>query len=362
MNREQRLRAHRFHQLHAGPAPLMLPNAWDAASARIIENAGAEAIATTSAGMAWSLGQPDGERMSVQDLLAMCARICRSVAVPVSVDIERGYGRDAKDTGGLVGALLQLGVVGINIEDGTQPGTRTLSPSGELAERIACARTVAQHHDIPLFINARIDTYVADVPMETRYEETLKRACAYIDAGADGIFVPGLGDAEEIARLAGQLPVPLNVYAGYAGAPAAAQLRELGVRRISLGCGPMQSVLAHLARIAAEALSDGRYDTMGSDMLTVSEANGLFKDIDNAADVSAPHASCAGMGDGPVALLLPRGLRASGRARPVELTTRNGLCTPAHVVAGHSAKQPSWRRLMSSLLGERSPGIRAEPR
>ena len=282
MNREQRLRAERFHQLHAGPQPLMLPNAWDAASARVIENAGAQAIATTSAGMAWALGHPDGERMAANDLLATCERICQSVAVPVSVDIERGYGRDAQDTAGLVGALLQLGVVGINIEDGTVPGTRTLSPSSTLAERIACARSVAQQHDAPLFINARIDTYVADVPADKRYDETRQRAFAYIDAGADGIFVPGLSDPLEIGRLVRELPVPLNVYTGYPGAPAAAQLRELGVRRISLGCGPMQSVMAHLARIATEALADGRYDTMGAAMLSVSEANALFEPDDDA--------------------------------------------------------------------------------
>jgi len=271
----------------------MLPNAWDAASARVIENAGAQAIATTSAGMAWAMGLPDGERMAVQDLLAMCERICRSVTVPVSVDIERGYGHDANDTGGLVGALLQLGVVGINIEDGTLPGTRTLSPSNALVERIACARSVAQHHDVPMFINARIDTYVADVPADKRYEETRLRAFAYVDAGADGIFVPGLSDPLEIARLAHELPVPLNIYVGYPGAPTAAQLRELGVRRISLGCGTMQSVLAHLARIATEALAEGRYDTMGETMLSVSEANGLFEPVDAVEDPSAKRVGAA---------------------------------------------------------------------
>ncbi|WP_201314325.1 isocitrate lyase/phosphoenolpyruvate mutase family protein [Dyella sp. EPa41] len=280
MNREQRLRAERFHQLHAGPRPLMLPNAWDAASARVIENAGAQAIATTSAGMAWALGRPDGERMAVRDLLATCERICRSVTMPVSVDIERGYGRDAKDTGELVGALLQLGAVGINIEDGTLPGTRTLSPPCGLMERIACARGVAQHHDVPLFVNARIDTYVVDMPADERPGETRRRAFAYVDAGADGIFVPGLSDPLEIARLARELPVPLNIYVGYPGAPTAARLGELGVRRISLGCGPMQSVLAHLARIATEALAEGRYDAMGEAMLSVSEANGLFEPVD----------------------------------------------------------------------------------
>jgi 2-methylisocitrate lyase-like PEP mutase family enzyme len=276
MNREQRIRAELFHQLHTGPAPLMLPNAWDAASARVIENAGAKAIATTSAGMAWSLGYPDGERLPVQELLAACRRVCQVVSAPVSVDIERGYGHDVQDTGDLVGELIRLGVVGINIEDGTEPGTQTLAHPSVLCERIARVRKTAQLRDLPFFINARIDTYLSNLSPEARLEETRKRALAYVDAGADGIFVPGLADAEDIATLVGLLPVPLNVYAGYPGAPAAQALQQLGVRRISLGCGPMQAALAHLGTIAAEALDNGRYDTMGERMLTPAEANGLF--------------------------------------------------------------------------------------
>ena len=277
MNREQRMRAELFHQLHAGPAPLMLPNAWDAASARVIANAGAKAIATTSAGMAWALGYPDGEQLPVQELLAACRRICRVVDVPVSIDIERGYGQRAQDIGDLVGELIPLGVVGINIEDGTDPGTQTLAHPGVLRERIACVRAIAQQRDLPFFINARIDTYLSNLPPEARLDETRKRALAYVDAGADGIFVPGLADAEEIATLVRLLPVPLNVYAGYPGAPASPLLQQLGVRRISLGCGPMQATLAHLGAIAGEALDHGRYDTMGKLMLTPSEANGLFR-------------------------------------------------------------------------------------
>ncbi|MFC4761852.1 isocitrate lyase/PEP mutase family protein [Dyella koreensis] len=297
------MRAELFHQLHAGPAPLMLPNAWDAASARVIENAGAKAIATTSAGMAWALGYPDGEQLPVQELLAACRRVCQVVSAPVSVDIERGYGRDAKETGGLVGALIQLGVVGINIEDGTEPDTQTLVHPGVLCERIACVRTIAQHHDLPFFINARIDTYLSKLSPEARMEETRKRALAYVDAGADGIFVPGLADAEDIATLVRWLPVPLNVYTGYPGAPVSQALQQLGVRRISLGCGPMQAALAHLGTIAAEALDDGRYDTMGKQMLTTAEANGLFRTrtykVDRTREV--PY---VGMGDGPVAQLV----------------------------------------------------------
>lgn len=277
MNREQRERAELFHRLHAGPKPLMLPNAWDAASARVIENAGAKAIATTSAGMAWALGYADGEQLPVQELLAACRHVCRVATVPVSVDIERGYGRDAQATGELVGALIQLGVVGVNIEDGTEPGTQTLAKPGVLCERIARVREMAQRHDLPFFINARIDTYLSNLPPEARLEETRTRAMAYIDAGADGIFVPGLAGAEDIATLVHSLPVPLNVYAGYPGAPVSQVLQQLGVRRISLGCGPMQATLAHLCAMAAEALDEGRYDTMGERMFSPAEANGLFR-------------------------------------------------------------------------------------
>jgi 2-methylisocitrate lyase-like PEP mutase family enzyme len=342
MNREQQVRAEIFHQLHAGPAPLMLPNAWDVASARVIENAGAGAIATTSAGMAWSLGYADGERLPVQELLAACQRICRVVAAPVSVDIERGYGRDAEDTGGLIGALLQLGVVGVNIEDGCLPGTQTLAKPAVLCERIACARAVARHQDVRLFINARIDTYLSrDLPAAAKWEETRTRALAYVDAGADGIFVPGLAEPEDIARLARALPVPLNVYAGYAGAPEAQQLQALGVRRISLGCGPLQALLAQLAEMATEAIQAGRYDAMGKTMLTPAQVNGLFAASDKAAAHVVPY---VGMGDGPVAQLLA----LPQRGRETALTTRNG----ATLLAVDPVTQPAWRRLFASMLGE----------
>ena len=277
MNHEQIARAQAFHQLHAATEPLVLPNAWDAASARVIENAGAPAIATSSAAMAWTLGYPDGEQMTLEDLLGACRRIADAVSVPLTVDIERGYGSDAEETGGLVGALLQLGVVGINIEDGKDPVTGQLADARVLAQRIACIRAVAEHRGVPLFINARTDTYITPrLSGEARFEETRKRALGYVEAGAHGLFVPGLADTQEIARLAAVLPVPLNIYVGYPGAPDAATLRELGVRRISLGCGTMQAVLAHLARIAKEALKEGRFDTMGANMLSVGEANGLF--------------------------------------------------------------------------------------
>lgn len=262
-----------FHRLHAGPGPLVLVNAWDAASARIVERAGATAIGTTSAGMAWSLGYADGERMPVGELVAACARICRVASVPVSVDIESGFGESAAAVREVAGALVDMGAAGINIEDGTRPGTRELASPEVLCERIAAIREL----DARFFINARTDVYF--VPWDdpaARFEEALRRAKLYAAAGADGIFVPGMSSPEEIGRLSGALDLPLNVYAGYAGAPPADSLARAGARRISLGCGPLQSALGLVARIAGEAFGHGRFGTMGEGMLSVGELNALF--------------------------------------------------------------------------------------
>ncbi|MBB3640144.1 isocitrate lyase/PEP mutase family protein [Variovorax atrisoli] len=262
-----------FHRLHEGPAPLVLVNAWDAASARIVERAGSRAIGTTSAGMAWSLGYADGERMPVDELLAASARICRVASVPVSVDIESGFGDSAQAVREVAAELIGMGAAGINIEDGTLPGTRELASPEVLRERIAAIRGL----DARFFINARTDVYF--VPWEdpaARFEEALRRAKLYAAAGADGIFVPGMSSPEEIARLSGALELPLNVYAGYAGALSADAFARAGARRISLGCGPLQSALGLVNRIAAEAFDQGRFGTMGEGMLSVGELTALF--------------------------------------------------------------------------------------
>jgi 2-methylisocitrate lyase-like PEP mutase family enzyme len=265
-----------FHRLHAGPGPLVLVNAWDAVSARVVERAGATAIGTTSAGMAWSLGYADGERMPASELLAACARICRVARVPVSVDMERGFGDSTQAVAEVAGALIGMGVAGINIEDGSVPGasgTAELAPPEVLCERIAAIRKL----DARFFINARTDAYF--VPWDdpaARFEEARRRARLYAAAGADGIFAPGMSSTDEIAKLAGAVKLPLNVYAGYAGAPPAEALARAGARRISLGCGPLQSALGLAGRIAAEAFAHGRFGTMGEGMLSVGELNGLF--------------------------------------------------------------------------------------
>lgn len=273
----QQERAEAFHRLHAGDGILVLVNAWDAASARLFEQAGSPAIATTSAGMAWSLGYSDGEQVSLREFTAACARICRVVTAPVSVDIERGFGQTPAEVSATARALLELGVVGINIEDGVTPGTTELVPPVILAEKISAIRAVAEEVGVRLFINARTDTYfVPTNDQVARYEDTVRRAQMYVAAGADGIFVPGLESLEEMGRMAQALPRPLNIYAGYAGLPPVDELRRAGVRRVSLGCGPFQAALALAWRIATETLSEGTYTAMTANMLSAGEANSLF--------------------------------------------------------------------------------------
>ena len=270
-------KAQTLHRLHDGSTPLVLVNAWDAGSARVIERAGASVIATTSAGMAWSLGYADGEQIPPDEFLSACSRICRATRLPVSVDIERGFGRSVDDVRDLVQALIGLGVVGVNIEDGVAPDTQMLRPADVVCERIAALRELATRARLHLFINARTDAYLGgtDDPAR-RFDEALRRAQLFAHAGADGIFVPGLFQLDDVTRLASEIALPLNIYAGHRGVPNVAALAAAGVRRISLGCGPLQSALGLLERIATETLQLGRCDTMVAGMADAGELNRLF--------------------------------------------------------------------------------------
>lgn len=278
--RQQQQRADTLHRLHRDQrGPLVLVNAWDPVSARLLERAGASVIATTSAGMAWSLGYSDGEQVPPDEFVAACARICRVLGdeIPFSVDIERGFAHSTKEVCALVRRLIELGVVGVNIEDGVTPETRRLRPPHALCERVAALRALAEQMDVRVFINARTDAYFAAVDdTASRFDEALQRARLYTAAGADGIFVPGLDKPDEIARFADAIDLPLNIYAGYPGVPSVTELAAAGVRRVSLGCGPLQSALGLLSRIADETFALGRYDTMTRGMASAGELNRLF--------------------------------------------------------------------------------------
>ncbi|WP_448317903.1 isocitrate lyase/PEP mutase family protein [Streptomyces sp. CO7] len=244
-----------FRALHTPARPLALANVWDVAGARVVEAAGAPAIATTSAGVAWSLGASDGNRVSPDLVLDVLARIASAVAVPVTADIEGGYGQSPAEVAETVARVLDAGVVGVNIEDGTRPPRA-------LADRIEASREAARKAGVDLFVNARVDTYLLGLgdPAD-RLRDTLARARTYVDAGADGVFVPGVTDPAVVAELAAGLAVPLNVLAG-PGAPTVAELGALGVSRVSLGSGVAQAAYAAARRAALDLHGTGGYDSL----------------------------------------------------------------------------------------------------
>ena len=257
-------RALAFRALHVPGRPLVLPNAWDAASARIVEDAGASAVATTSAGLAWALGVPDGDRLDRERALEALARITATVAVPVSADIESGFAKDAAGVADTVRAVLAAGGVGVNIEDAlygaeiddaAYGAEGVLRPVAEQAERIAAAREAADAEGVPLFVNARIDTYLRGVG---GVDATLERAAAFRAAGADGIFVPGAVEPGTVKELADGIDAPLNVLVG-PGAPPVAELAALGVARVSAGSSVALAAYAVVRRAARELLDTGTY-------------------------------------------------------------------------------------------------------
>jgi len=266
-----------FHALHRrGADPiLVLPNAWDVMSARLVEEAGARAIATTSAGIAWSLGYPDGQKIPREVMLAQVALIARAAHVPVTADVESGYGAGtAEDAAETARGVIAAGAVGLNLEDAPGVGGAPVVEPEVHAKRIAAVREVALAAGLALFINARTDIYVRKVGDEhARFDETVRRARLYLAAGANGIFVP-LAPGEVIARLAEAIDAPLNVIAG-PGSPSVAELQKLGVARVSLGPGLVRSVMAHIRRAASEALGAGTYGAI-AEQVASPEANALL--------------------------------------------------------------------------------------
>lgn len=268
-------RAKLFRSLHDPASPLALANAWDAASARLVEAAGATAVATTSAGVAWSLGAADGNHLDPDQAVDLVARIVAAVNVPVTADIESGYGATPAEVGRTVTRVIAAGAAGVNIEDAaTTPGS-PLRPTAEQAERIAAARAAADAAGVPLFINARVDCYLLQVgePAD-RLAETLDRARAYLAAGADGVFVPGVVDPDTIAALTGAIDAPVNILAG-PGAPDLAALAELGVARVSLGGSVFRAAYALVRRVTEALVRDGEYVGL-DDALTHPELNALM--------------------------------------------------------------------------------------
>jgi 2-methylisocitrate lyase-like PEP mutase family enzyme len=259
-----------FRSLHKADDILILPNAWDAVSAKVIEDAGAKAIATTSAGVAWALGFPDGNVIPPRMLADLTLRITDVLNVPLSIDFEGGYSKNPAKVGENLKPLLDAGAVGINIEDGD--GTPEL-----LAKKIEEARKAAESVGVDVFINARTDVYLAEIGTpESRVGETIERAFRYREAGADGIFIPGLSESSDIKAIVPEVKMPVNVMA-VPDLPSAKELKKLGVRRLSSGTGIPQMIWAHAAELAKGFLSKGDSKPLFKNSMPYSKLQELCK-------------------------------------------------------------------------------------
>lgn len=258
--------------LHHGEKILVLPNAWDAGSARVFEKAGFPAIATTSAGVAFTYGKPDGQRINAAEMLAVVKRIAEAVRVPVTADVEAGYG----DIAATVRGVLDAGAVGMNLEDLEGDGSTGLIPLAEQVERVKAARAAADASGVHVVLNARTDVFLAGIGKpEDRLALTIERIRAYAEAGADSLFVPAVKEEDVIRALVQSVPKPINILAN-AGVPSTGRLQELGVRRVSTGSGPSRAALSVAQAVAAELLSTGEYSVFTECSLSYPAANKLF--------------------------------------------------------------------------------------
>jgi 2-methylisocitrate lyase-like PEP mutase family enzyme len=268
------VKADQFLKLHQGPDVLVLANVWDAASARVVEHAGFKAVATSSAAVANSLGYPDGERISRAEMLEVVRRIAAKVSVPVSADLEAGYGESAEDMAATAQALIEAGAAGLNLEDSVDEAA--LVPVDQHAAKVRRIREVGKRLGVHVVINARTDVYLAAIGEPAgRLEHAVRRATAYFEAGADSIFVPGVYDAETIGRLVQALPGPLNVLANPA-IPPISELERLGVRRLSFGSWPARAALGFFARFARELIEKRTFTTLGDWAIPYAELNRLM--------------------------------------------------------------------------------------
>lgn len=261
--------AETFHRLHAGPDLLILPNGWDAGSCRVIETLGAKAVATSSAAVCWSHGYADGHHLPIDLLVQTVAEITRVVSIPVSCDSEGGYADDPATAGENIARIVGAGAVGINIEDGRD--------TPELhAAKITAVRKAAAREGVALFINARTDVYLKRLAEpEAAVAEVLRRAAIYRDAGADGLFAPGVVIPAEITAIAEGCGLPLNVMAR-PGLPAGPELQKLGARRISSATGLGRAALAALNAATVNFLATGDSDALAAADTIGGDYNKLF--------------------------------------------------------------------------------------
>jgi 2-methylisocitrate lyase-like PEP mutase family enzyme len=277
MKRNQAELARQFLELHRGPKILVLPNAWDVASARVFEDAGFPAIGTSSAGVSFSLGYPDGEKIPREEMLAAVRRIAEAVEVPVTADVEAGFGSTPEEVADTARAVIAAGAVGMNLEDGVEGKPEFLADVNLQKEIIRAVLEAATGAGVPFVLNARTDIFLYGIgPAETRLARAIERLNSYRVAGAASLFAPGVKDKETIAQLARGLAGPLNILATV-GTPPVAELQQLGVARVSVGSGPMRATLGFLGRLARQLRDEGSFTMMTEGALPYADANRLVQ-------------------------------------------------------------------------------------
>ena len=277
MKQTQAELARQFLELHRGPKILVLPNAWDVASARIFEDAGFPAIGTTSAGVANSFGYPDGQKIPREEMLAVVRRIADAVEVPVTADVEAGFGSTPEEVADTARAVIAAGAVGMNLEDGVEGKPDLLADVSRQNRIIRAVLEAAAGAGVPFVLNARTDIFLYGIgPAETRLERAIDRLNSYHAAGAPSLFAPGVKDTETIAQLARGVAGPLNILATV-GTPPVVELQQIGVARVSVGSGPMRATLGFLDRMARQLRDEGVFTLMTEGALPYADANRLVQ-------------------------------------------------------------------------------------
>ena len=276
-------RARAFHDAHHADRPLVLPNAWDAVSALVFERAGHVAVGTSSSAIAASFGHPTARDLGLEPMLEVVERLASTLAIPLSADMEAGYAEDPADVATTVTRTVEAGAVGVNLEDGGGWGTGALTPTEDHAAVVAAASEAADAFDFPVVVNARTDVFWLDVGDDaTKVERAVERGNAYLDAGADCVFVPGASEREAVRGLVEGLDGPLNVTGNPRALPIP-DLGDLGVARVSVGSGPMRSTLGHLRTVAEDLAGDGTFRSM-ADAIPYGEWNAMLDEAARARE------------------------------------------------------------------------------
>src|SRR5947208_3824555 len=275
--RQQAEKAEQFRKLHHGPRMLVLANAWDVVSARILEECGHLAIATSSAAVAFSRGYPDGQRIPRDEMLDVVARIARAVRVPVTADLEAGYGTTVKNMAETTKAAIDAGAIGMNLEDVTGDDERSHVALPLQVEKIRAIRETAKSIGVPFVLNARTDIYLMPIgPEATRFERTVERLRAYRGAGADCLFAPGVYDRETIAKLVKAVPAPINILM-QPQCPSLGELEKIGVARVSAGSMLMRAALRVVQRVGKEMLESRSCETLFDGAIPYADLNGMME-------------------------------------------------------------------------------------